>query len=224
MQRLCDTITALFDAPVAVAATDPTAPQPAPLAEEAAHLHRAIEKRQREFAAGRAAARQAMSMLTNAEVLLPILAGEDRAPIWPEGWQGSISHKSTLCLAVVGQSGALLGLDVEEDRPLAQNLIPTICSDTEIARIAGAAEGHLAILIFSAKEAAYKAQYPLTREVFGFHRLEMRLDLHQQAFEASFTQDTGPFSKGDTLTGRFCKGQGHLVTGVTIGHSEMQRI
>lgn len=222
MGALCDAVTALFDAPVAVAATNPTQPQPAPLGQEAAHLSRAIAKRQREFAAGRAAARAAMSKLSGTPVMLPIRAADDRAPIWPEGWQGSISHKSTLCMAVVGQSGALLGLDIEEDTPLAANLIPTICSETEIARIAGATEGALAKLIFSAKEAAYKAQYVLTREVFGFHRLDMQLDLETAEFEASFTQDTAGFSVGDRLRGRFCKGDGHLVTGVTIGHSQIQ--
>lgn len=220
MSAFCDAVQGLFEASVGVAATDPRKPQPDPLPEEAAHLKGAIAKRQREFAAGRAMAREAMAQVTGASDARPILSGDDRAPIWPAGWQGSISHKSTLCLAVMGQSGALLGVDVEEDIPLAHNLIPTICSATEIAHIAGADEGALAKLIFSAKEAAYKAQYPLTRTVFGFHGLEMRLDLPAAAFEAVFTKAIGDFVVGDVLKGRFCKGQGHLVTGVTIGHSE----
>lgn len=221
MSAHCDAVAALFEVPVAVAATDPRKVQPDPLPTEAAHLARAIAKRRQEFAAGRAMAREAMHRLTGAPVNQPILVGQDRAPIWPVGWQGSISHKSTLCMAVVGRSGGLLGLDVEEDVPLAPDLIPTICSDAEIAHIAGTEEGFLAKLIFSAKEAAYKAQYPLTRMVFGFHRLEMRLDVHSSSFEAVFTETTGGFAKGATLTGRFCKGQGHLVTGVTIGHSAL---
>lgn len=218
-----DAVAALFEAPVAVAVTDPRTVQPDPLPQEAAHLTRAIAKRQQEFAAGRAMAREAMQALAGAPVVLPILSGEDRAPIWPAGWQGSISHKSTLCMAVVGQSGPLLGLDVEEDVPLAQNLIPTICSETEIARISGADEGHLAKLIFCAKEAAYKAQYPLTRMVFGFHRLEMRLDAQASEFEAIFTETTGGFAKGARLEGRFYAGPDHLVTGVTIGHSVLEQ-
>ncbi|WP_370401073.1 4'-phosphopantetheinyl transferase family protein [Sulfitobacter sp. JB4-11] len=219
MPTLCAAVATLFDAPVAVAGTDPRAPQPRPHPQEAAHLGRAIAKRQQEFAAGRAMARQAMADLTGVSHSQPILADEDRAPIWPAGWQGSISHKSTLCLAVVGQSGAQLGLDVEEDTPLAQDLIPTICSGTEIAQFAGPEQGAWAKLIFSAKEAAYKAQYPLTREVFGFHRFDVFVDVSMGMFSAAFTADTGIFEEGDMLMGRFLKAEGHLVTGVTIGQS-----
>ena len=221
MTGFCADVAALFDAPVAVAATDPRAAQPAPLPGEAAHLATSIAKRQQEFAAGRAVARRAMVQLAGEGMeTVAIPAATDRSPIWPAGWQGSITHKSSLCLAVVGQSGAALGLDVEEDTPLAEDLIPTICSTAEIARISGAQEGALAKLIFSAKEAAYKAQFPLTGLGFGFHRLDMRLDLDASAFEAVFTEDTGGFAAGDVLRGRFCKGQGHLVTGSTIGQSE----
>lgn len=223
MEDLCEAVSALFDAPVAVAGTDPRDPQPALLPEEAAHVAAAILKRQQEFTAGRAMARQAMAVLADAPVALPIPAGADRAPIWPDGWQGSISHKSTLCLAVVGRSGALLGLDLEEDTPLAPDLIPTICTEAEIAQIAGRDAGRLAKLIFSAKEAAYKAQYALTRQVFGFHRLEMRLDQPPGRFEAAFTQSTGGFAKGDLLTGRYCRARGHLVTAVTIGQTQEQQ-
>lgn len=224
MDALCASVKALFDAPVAVAATDPRRPQPAPLDGEAAHLTRAIAKRQQEFAAGRAMAREAMEILAGTPVSMPIPVAEDRAPIWPAGWQGSISHKSTLCMAVAGRSGALLGLDLEEDTPLAQDLIPTICTEQEIAPFAGPNEASWAKLIFSAKEAAYKAQYPLTCEVFGFHRFDVFIDVSMGMFSAAFTADTGAFREGDMLTGRFLRAEGHLVTGVTIGHSEMQRI
>ena len=220
MKPLAAQVAALFDAPVAAAATDPRVHQPDVLPVEAAHVARAIDKRQREFAAGRAAARQAMAELTGQAQDLAIPAAEDRSPIWPDGWQGSISHKNTLCVAVVGRTGALLGLDLEEDTPLKQDLIPTICTPAEMAAIAGPQERRLAKLIFSAKEAAYKAQYPVTQKVFGFLRFEVRLDVPGAAFTARFVEDTGRFMAGDALAGRFFAAEGHLVTGVTIGQSD----
>lgn len=205
-------IAALFGPGVAVAVTDPRGPNPAPLGTEADHLARAVPKRQNEFAAGRAAARQALALLGRNPV--PIPAGEDRAPIWPEGITGSISHGGTLCAAVLTAQPDLLGIDIEPDTPLTAGLLDRICTPAEIGAIAGPDQLGLAKLIFSAKEAAYKAQYPLTRTVFGFDYMAVTLDLAQQGFTARFLKPMPPFAVGDFLPGRFARVAGHLVTAV----------
>ncbi len=68
-------------------------------------------KRQREFATGRTLARRALAAMGQPEVAIPI--GPDRAPVWPEGVVGSISHTSTLCAVVLASRLDLRGLGVD---------------------------------------------------------------------------------------------------------------
>ena len=205
---------ALFDLPVAVAVTRPDATHPPLLPGEAAHLARAQPVRIAEFTAGRSAARQAMQELGVAPQ--PILTAPDRAPIWPVGLVGSISHCADWCVAVLAHSStyAAIGVDIEDDSPLPDDLADEICSPTERARAAGQSCGTKRI--FCAKEAAYKAQYPLTGALFGFDRFEVFLNA-TTGFDAEFTQETKGFRRGDNLPGRILSVAGHLVTGVAIG-------
>ncbi|KIN61600.1 Phosphopantetheinyl transferase PptA [Sulfitobacter noctilucae] len=202
----------LFDgvAPVGVAVTDPRAPQPALIGNEAAHLTRAFPARKREFAAGRAAVRQAMASLDLPPK--PVPADADRAPLWPDGLAGSISHSTSLCAAVVTCAGMSLGVDLEEITDLEPGLLSSICSDQELARIAGPDQLRLAKLIFSTKEAVYKAQYPLTGLLIGFDHVDIALDLRRLAFTATFVKPAGCFTVGDQLPGRFDGVANHLVT------------
>jgi 4'-phosphopantetheinyl transferase EntD len=203
-------IAALFDGPVAVGVTDPRGPQPPALGKEAAHLGHAIDARQREFAAGRAAARIAMAQLGLPPVAIP--AAPDRAPLWPKGIMGSISHTGLLCAAVVSTGSQSPGLDIEQDTPLSRSLLSTICSPSEQQRIAGPDQLWLAKLVFSAKEAVYKAQYPLTGMLFGFDHIDITFDLPARGFTATFLKPAGGFAAGDKLLGRFDRIDGHLVT------------
>ncbi|MGJ8616307.1 MAG: 4'-phosphopantetheinyl transferase family protein [Sulfitobacter sp.] len=207
----------LFDGQIAVAVTDPKAPQPALMMSERDAVVGAIPARQREFAAGRAAARAAMVEL--GIKAKPILANPDRAPIWPRGVTGSISHTDNVCIAAVSHTETCrsLGIDIELATPLDADLITTICSDTELRRVAGPDQLHHAKLIFSAKEAAYKAQYSLSGLLFGFDHLDVTLDLATKSFVATFLKPAAPFDVGDTLPGRFVRVADHLVTAVTIG-------
>lgn len=169
----------------------------------------AIDRRSREFAAGRRAARAAARQAGLVLDRLPM--GEDRAPVWPPGLTGSISHSDRLCLAVVGPAAAgTIGLDLEPDAPLAHELWDTLLRPAEIAALpAGGDAGRLALAIFAAKEAAYKAQYPLTRRIFGFHDLEITLSPGR--FRAVFTAPHPPFALGDTIEGQWGRAQGHAL-------------
>lgn len=207
-------VAALFDGAVAVAVADPHQAQPAIWPEEAQFVAQAVPKRQAEFAAGRSAARAAMRMLGGPDIAIP--ASADRAPSWPAGWHGSISHNDRWCLAAVTRGAAHLGVDIEAATPLKPDLLSTICSPAEVARIAGADQGMLAKVVFSAKEAAYKAQYPLTETLFGFDHLDVVLAPHDGRFQARFVQPAGQFAAGDVLQGRFATVRGQIVTAVTI--------
>ncbi|MEM6324876.1 MAG: 4'-phosphopantetheinyl transferase superfamily protein [Pseudomonadota bacterium] len=137
----------------------------------------AVEKRQREFHAGRAAASKAMAALGYPDHAVPI--GPNRAPHWPEGVTGSITHSSGFALAAVAPSSACraLGIDLEDDAPLPPEMLRLVMTSRERAAAAGSADlGALGKRSFVAKECAYKAQFPLTADVFSFNALELAFD------------------------------------------------
>lgn len=184
-------------------------------AEELAAIPGAVDKRRREFAAGRMATRLALRELGAPAMAVPM--GADRAPIWPPGLLGTITHTGTACLAAVAWEGdlRLLALDLEEDSPLDPDLMPTICTPAETAWLAGQDNpGHWARLIFSAKECAYKAQYRISRTLFGFDTLRITLDTANRSFTATFLSDVPGFRQGDMLRGRFATGHGLIVTAI----------
>ena len=139
---------------------------------EARAVARAIPSRQAEFAGGRAAARRAMAMIGATEVPVPM--GPDRAPRWPDGLIGSISHDAGLCVAAVARRGWVrsVGLDIAPDAPLALDIEPEITRPDE-AQVGDPTTGLR--LRFGAKEAVFKAQYPLTGLLFGFQAVHVDL-------------------------------------------------
>lgn len=201
---------AILPASVAVAASDPTAPaKPLWLGET---LRGAVDTRIREFSAGRTAARQALVQLGLAPTAIP--QGPDRAPVWPNGITGSITHSTTLCLAAVTQTPMLIGIDLEPATPLAPDLWDTVLLPAEREMLRSNSNAPLlAKRIFSAKEATYKAQYARSKTLFGFDVIQITLS--DSRFTARFTQNVPGFATGTTLHGRSAQAAGHILTIVT---------
>lgn len=188
---------------VAVAAPcDPATLHPA----EAAGIARAVPGRQREFAGGRAAARIAQHQL--GRVPQPVPMGPDRAPVWPEGLRGSITHAEGLCLAAVTDDPGIgaLGLDLEADAPLPDEVAAEVLLPEE-AGLPGR-------VVFSAKEAVFKALYPTVGAVFGFDAV--RIGLSGGRFEAETRVRLGPIAPGLRLSGRVWRGDGLILTALTV--------
>src|SRR5207245_11366486 len=112
----------------------------------------------REFAAGRACARAALHRLGFPRG--PLLSGADRAPIWPAGAVGSITHCPGYCAAAVARRRDVraLGIDAELNEPLPDGVAELVCTETELTWTAMSAPRgtHWQALIFSAKESVYK--------------------------------------------------------------------
>lgn len=127
---------------------------------ERAALERARAPRRADFVAGRVAARAALVRMGQPVGAIP--QGPDRAPVWPEGIRGSITHSGGLAIAVVGRAcdWAGLGLDLERDAPLDPETAAAILRPDE--------SGADPLPTFSAKEAAFKAQFPATGAMIGF--------------------------------------------------------
>jgi len=193
---------------VASACLDPRSFQGTLFPEEAAAVANAVPRRRAEFIAGRGCARQALVQLGQPAHTIP--SGQDRAPIWPEGIVGSISHCDSLAIAVVARraDGFLsLGVDIEAASPLEAELIESICTPAERQNLASAGDaGLLAKTIFSIKESAYKAQYPLTRTMLEFHEVEVKLDLAAMRFSAVVA------GCPQSLTGQFRIEAGYILT------------
>ncbi|MDX1822774.1 MAG: 4'-phosphopantetheinyl transferase superfamily protein [Paracoccaceae bacterium] len=170
-------IAALFGGAVAVAVLPVYGRHPPLMPEEARAVARAVPKRRDEFIAGRAVARLAMARLGLPPH--PIPAAPDRSPVWPDGVTGSISHTGGICAAVLSRDPAHpLGLDIEEAAALDADLWPLVLTPAELARLdhsPAVQRGLMAKRIFGVKEAAYKAQFPLTGAVIGFQALEVIL-------------------------------------------------
>jgi enterobactin synthetase component D len=119
-------------------------------------------KRKNEFFSGRWCATQCL--IQKNEHNFTIQIGEDRAPIWPAGIIGSISHSNRLAAALLDESTSCLaiGLDIQPLSPqtLAQDLKKTILHPLEIKRFEYQYDARLFDLIFSAKETLFKALYP----------------------------------------------------------------
>lgn len=200
----------LLPAEVAVAAACLSSAPPSPFPAEV--LANAVPNRQREFAAGRRAARAALAQLGLAAMPLPM--GPDRVPLWPQGTHGSITHSASLCLAAACHAPRLIGIDLEPATPLDLDLWQTVLLPEEITALAGRQNPHnLAKLIFSAKEASFKAQYALSKTLFGFEII--RVTLHENSFTAAFTDSVPAFERGSQLQGRFTTVAGHFLTTVT---------
>jgi 4'-phosphopantetheinyl transferase EntD len=169
--RLSAAVAELF--PPGVAAAELRQPGDSSLLypEEAAGIARAVPERASEFTAGRLCARRALAEFGIAGFALEM--GLDRAPVWPGSMVGSITHTRGFCAAVVGERGRFssLGLDVEAAGGVKRELWERICLPAELAWLESLpvrARGAAATLVFSAKEAFYKCQYPVTRERLRF--------------------------------------------------------
>lgn len=133
-------------------------------------IRRCAPRRQATFAAGRMAALEALRKAGCLDVTVPGIGG-DGLPDWPPGWLGSISHSDDAAAALVAPDGCarLLGLDLERivTAETAMQIASEIMPEQPTGR-SGLPLEHEVTRAFSAKEALYKALYPLTRQFRDF--------------------------------------------------------
>jgi 4'-phosphopantetheinyl transferase EntD len=147
--------------------------------DEEAVVSRASEQRRREFTTGRNCARLAMRQLGLPPQSLP--RGKAGMPQWPAGIVGSITHCSGYCAAAVGAVTDVrsVGIDAEPNVPARRSILPSIASAAEIADLRKLAlhypDVHWDRLLFSAKEAVYKAWSPMTGAWLGFKDVEVAI-------------------------------------------------
>ncbi|MFD0021148.1 4'-phosphopantetheinyl transferase [Streptomyces sp. NPDC058382] len=162
----------------AVAYDDPPEARLHP-AEEAA-VARAVESRRREFTTVRHCARTALNELGFRYE--PLVPGHRGAPSWPDGVVGSMTHCAGFRAAAVARVGELasLGIDAEPALALKPGMLHSVSLPAERERVRDLAATRPEVawdrLLFSAKEAVYKAWFPLTGVFLDFPEAEIRLE------------------------------------------------
>lgn len=164
--RLQTVIAELFPPDLGCCASTMLPPDHNLLPEERAAIADMAPKRLAEYSLGRHCAHRAMEALGSAAA--PVIKGEDRAPIWPTGLIGSISHCEQTAAAVVGRTEAYqgIGLDIEAAGELPEELRRLILRPDE--------DGD-AKLRFSIKEAVYKCIYPTLGHYVDFQEMQIIL-------------------------------------------------
>ena len=143
------------------------------LREEAAAFASSVVKVRRASGAARIVARQLLARLGYPECPLPRAASG--APVWPADVVGSLAHDAHVAVAAVAMSrdvGAL-GIDVEPAERLPSDLLEVVATPQERLEIHN--DPFQGRLLFAAKEAVYKAVYPLDRMFLEHHDVHVNL-------------------------------------------------
>jgi 4'-phosphopantetheinyl transferase EntD len=190
---------------------------------EAADIARAVIGRRVAFGTGRACARRALARL---EVTgFDLRNGLDRAPRWPAGIVGSITHTGPApggyCAVVVGRSAELaaLGVDAEQWGRLTPGLWSRVLTPGErawVERHDGDERLICAAVIFSAKESFYKAQYPSSGRFLNFQDVEVTVEPSDSTFEVRVLESPAGHSGLSSCSGRFLRVEEFVLTGVLI--------
>jgi 4'-phosphopantetheinyl transferase EntD len=172
--------------------------------EEEQVVARAVEKRRREFVTGRACARTALAKLGIEPQAIP--SGPRGAPQWPAGIAGSITHCEGYRACALARQADLttIGVDAELNAPLPDGLLGDIALPEERRALAVLAREEPGVswdrLLFSAKEAVYKAWFPLAERWLGFEDAHLEIDRERRSFTAQLLVP-GPRLDGRELGG-----------------------
>lgn len=193
--------------------------------EEEPEVAKAVEKRIREYTIARSCARRALAKLGIPPG--PILRGDKRQPIWPEGIVGSITHTRGYYAAAVASARDVLtvGIDAEVHDQLPDGVLDVVTVERERDWLGAVGVHHGGVwwdrLLFSAKESVYKAWFPLARKWLGFEHALITVDVEERNIgQGDFSARLlvpGPPLDGVPLTGfhgRWLVGDGLVVTAI----------
>lgn len=207
---------------VSVAAVREDVVDTALFAEEEPAVSGAVESRRREFATARACARAALGRwgLSGS----PIPASPNGAPDWPPGIVGSITHCDGYrgCGVALAEDIVTVGLDAEPNEPLPEGVLGAIAGPRERAHVADLVAHAPRVrwdrLLFSMKEAVYKAWAPLTNRRLGFEDAVILVSPSSSVFTARLSIP-GPRAFGEArteLSGRWLAEDGILLTAIAV--------
>jgi len=155
---------------------------------------RAVEKRRTEFFLGRLAAFRALQAIGLTPH--PVLKAESRAPLWQDGVAGAITHSRDTACAVAARKERTcgVGVDLEALEPRVNFSISTkVCTEPEQAWLAEAPDekDKRLKMIFSAKEAGFKAFFPIEQIFLCYKDAELVWREETQSFAGTLLKGAG---------------------------------
>jgi 4'-phosphopantetheinyl transferase EntD len=201
--------------------TDP--PELVPMPEEEPLIAKSVAKRRNEFITVRYCAREALGELGVAPV--PILKGEKGEPCWPDGIVGSLTHTEGFRGAAVARHDAVrsLGIDAEPHDVLPEGVLDAITLPEERIELQAMPAGlHWDRILFCAKEATYKAWFPVTHRWLGFEDAHITFDVDETGTSGGFfsrilidpAAESGP--PLESLSGRWSVRDGLALTAIVL--------
>jgi 4'-phosphopantetheinyl transferase EntD len=180
-----------------------------------------VAKRRNKFITVRYCARQALGELGVPPV--PVLKSDKGEPCWPDGVVGSLTHCTGYRGAAVGRRSQVrsVGIDAEPHDVLPKGVLDAISLPKERAELQAMPDGlHWDRILFCAKEATYKAWFPVTHRWLGFEDAHITFDVDDSGTAgvsnhlASIRPEFGP--PLETLSGRWSIRDGHALTAIVL--------
>ena len=130
----------------------------------------------------------------------PVGRSDRGAPLWPDGVRGSLTHSEALAASCLTLSSRSVGIDIEHTGRMSPGVARRVLTDEELSRLDLDAPAGLdeATLLFSAKEAVYKAIFPIAGLYIGYQEVTLNVDASAQRFSARYL---GSDTSNTPLTG-----------------------
>jgi len=136
-----------------------------------------------------------------------------------------MTHCTGYAAAAVGPLPRIsaIGIDAEPDAPLPDGVLDLVATDAERDRLAGTElendSPNWDRLLFSAKEAVYKAWFPLVGEWLDHQEAEIDINPQGGTFAALLAREALIINRRPIhrLHGRWIRQRGILVTAVVLG-------
>jgi len=166
--------------------------------EERIIISKAIDKRCYEFSTGRLCARKALEQLGIDNCILK--QSENGEPIWPEQITGTISHSKKWAAAAVSTTKDIMtiGFDIETVNRISDGILKRIITEKEKEQLEKKDRQkaqEYAALIFSAKEAIYKALSSKYNDSLRFKDVSILCKNNSPEFEIQINNGLKSFFK-----------------------------
>jgi enterobactin synthetase component D len=178
------------------------------------------------FVAGRYCATRALT-LAGCDGDVEIAMGPDRAPVWPKGFVGTITHSNRFVIAAAARRSAVRAVGIDCEALIAEatveEIAPRLLTPMDRATFERDAAAHLdwcafVTLVFSAKESLYKCLQPLTGVFFDFSDAQVSaVDIRGRRLTHQLVRSlTAEFAGGAELFATFCVSDDHVCTVVEL--------
>ena len=163
------------------------------------------------YSSGRRVAREALRTLGLVDCAVP---RRGRAPVWPPDVVGSIAHSRRYAVAIVARRtrAAGVGVDLESENRVGARVALRVLGERERAQLA---ERDWRTMLFSAKEAVYKAVNPVVGEYLAFRDVALvaQADGTFTAATTRLCRSTACVASGQ---GAFLRVAGHWLTAFVL--------